>query len=189
MIHRLISTRDPLGWVKNLPECPIKAADVMNFSMLCSVKQWRFDVVKKFKVNWGWRLLTQVTHICINKLDHHWFRWRKCIWRCHLKNGVHFVSVSFVKSLLVTFKENSSAFALFFEAIESHLYLHDKAFCRKMPGCVFDTYPSSILIRQIYCLTSNIRHTKSQNLSVSRLVLQLSLPNPLKPGVRSRMKM
>ena len=39
--------------------------------------------------------------------------------------------------------------------------------------------------------TSNtgIRHNKSQNLNVSRLVLQLSLPNPLKPGVKSRMKM
>ena len=35
----------------------------------------------------------------------------------------------------------------------------------------------------------NIRHTKSQHLNVSRLVLQLSLPNPLKPGVMSRMKM
>ena len=32
-------------------------------------------------------------------------------------------------------------------------------------------------------------HTKSQNLIVSRLILQLSLPNPLKPDVESRMKM
>ena len=31
--------------------------------------------------------------------------------------------------------------------------------------------------------------TKSQNLYVSNLVLQLSLLNPLKPGVKSRMKM
>ena len=30
--------------------------------------------------------------------------------------------------------------------------------------------------------------TKSQNLNVSRLVLQLSLPNSLEPGVKSRMK-
>ena len=36
--------------------------------------------------------------------------------------------------------------------------------------------------------TSNIG-TKSKNLHVSRLVLQLSLPNPLKPGVTSGMKM
>ena len=33
------------------------------------------------------------------------------------------------------------------------------------------------------CQTSNIRCTKSQNLNVSCLVLQLFLPNPLKPGV------
>ena len=36
---------------------------------------------------------------------------------------------------------------------------------------------------------SNISHTKSQNLNVSHLVLQLSLPNPLKPSVKWRMKM
>ena len=40
-----------------------------------------------------------------------------------------------------------------------------------------------------YRNTSNIRHTKYQNINDSRLVLQLSLPNPLKPGVKSRMKM
>ena len=36
---------------------------------------------------------------------------------------------------------------------------------------------------------SNIGRTKYPNLNVSRLVLQLSLPDPLKPGVKSRMKM
>ena len=38
-----------------------------------------------------------------------------------------------------------------------------------------------------YHQTSNIRHTKSQNLNC--LVLQLSLSNPLKPGVKLRIKM
>ena len=36
---------------------------------------------------------------------------------------------------------------------------------------------------------SNISRTKSQNLNDSRLVLQLPLPNPLKSGFKSRMKM
>ena len=36
---------------------------------------------------------------------------------------------------------------------------------------------------------SNISRTKSQNLNDSCLVLQLSLTNPLKPGVKWRMKM
>ena len=40
-----------------------------------------------------------------------------------------------------------------------------------------------------YREVSNIRRTKSQNLNASRLILQLSLPNPLKPGVKMRMKM
>ena len=40
-----------------------------------------------------------------------------------------------------------------------------------------------------YRKLSNIRGTNSQNLNVSRLVLQLLLPNLLKPGVKKRMKM
>ena len=39
--------------------------------------------------------------------------------------------------------------------------------------------------RKISC----IGRTKSQNLNVSHIVLQLSLPNPLKPGVKSNMKL
>ena len=38
--------------------------------------------------------------------------------------------------------------------------------------------------RQIY----NIRRIKSQTLNVSHFVLQLSLPNPLNPGVKSKTK-
>ena len=41
----------------------------------------------------------------------------------------------------------------------------------------------------IYRKISNIRRTKTRNLNVYRLVLQLSLPNPMKPGVKSRIKM
>ena len=40
-----------------------------------------------------------------------------------------------------------------------------------------------------YHKISNIRHTNSPNVNVSRLDLQLSLPNPMKPGGKSRMKM
>ena len=40
-----------------------------------------------------------------------------------------------------------------------------------------------------YRKTSSISRTKSQNLNVSCFLLQRSLPNPLKPGVKLRMKM
>ena len=40
-----------------------------------------------------------------------------------------------------------------------------------------------------YRQTSNITHIKLKKMNLSRLVLQLSLHNPLKPGVKSRMKM
>ena len=42
---------------------------------------------------------------------------------------------------------------------------------------------------ETYRQFSNIRRTQSQNIYVSRVVLQLSLPNPLKPDVKLRMKM
>ena len=48
---------------------------------------------------------------------------------------------------------------------------------------------NSLVWNYTYRKISNIRRTKSPNLNVSRLVLQLSLPNPMKPGVKSRMKM
>ena len=40
-----------------------------------------------------------------------------------------------------------------------------------------------------YRKISNVRCAKSQNLNDSRLVLQLSLSNLLKPGVKQRMRM
>ena len=52
----------------------------------------------------------------------------------------------------------------------------------------FVTWASAAMVF-IYRQISNIRLTKSQNLPDSRLVLQLSFPNPLKPGVKSRIKM
>ena len=40
-----------------------------------------------------------------------------------------------------------------------------------------------------YRQVSNLRRTKSRHFKDSRTVLRLSLPNPLKPDVKSRMKM
>ena len=40
-----------------------------------------------------------------------------------------------------------------------------------------------------YRKVSNIRRTQNQNLNDYRLNMQLPLPNPLMPGVKSRMKM
>ena len=48
---------------------------------------------------------------------------------------------------------------------------------------------ASAAMTSTYRQVSNIRRTKSQHLKDSRTVLQLSLPNPLKPDVKSRMKM
>ena len=45
------------------------------------------------------------------------------------------------------------------------------------------------VVKYMHHQVSNISHTKSQHLKDSRIVLGLSLPNPLKPDVKSRMKM
>ena len=65
--------------------------------------------------------------------------------------------------------------------------------------CISRTSDDSFMHRNIeyndrtllsmYRQTFNIRRTKSSNLNVSRHVLLLSLPNPLKSGVKSRVKM
>ena len=47
---------------------------------------------------------------------------------------------------------------------------------------------SSQYINPNYHLTSSIRCKKSKNLNASRFILQLSLPNILKPDVNTRMK-
>ena len=46
-----------------------------------------------------------------------------------------------------------------------------------------------LIIHCYYRKISNIRRTKSQNLNDAHLVLKSSLPNPLKPCVKSRTKM
>ena len=45
------------------------------------------------------------------------------------------------------------------------------------------------LNNETYRQLFNIRRTQFQNINGIRLVLQLHLPNPLKPGVKLRMKM
>ena len=67
-------------------------------------------------------------------------------------------------------------------------------------GCLkFEQILLSIIRYKFVCLAcqkmcdyrqvSNITRTESQHLKYSRTVLRLSLPNPLKPDVKSRMKM
>ena len=48
---------------------------------------------------------------------------------------------------------------------------------------------STIYYKSKYRKISNIRRTQNQNLNDSRLIMQLHLPNPSKPVVKSRMKM
>ena len=41
-----------------------------------------------------------------------------------------------------------------------------------------------VLVTLMYRETSSIKRTKSPNLNISRLFFQLSMPNPLKPGIK-----
>ena len=56
---------------------------------------------------------------------------------------------------------------------------------KPMLSHIHDAIYISSLGHNEYHQVSNISHTKSQNLNDSHLVLKLSLPNPLKPGVEN----
>ena len=61
--------------------------------------------------------------------------------------------------------------------LEKIEYLITASQCHVLPGEVIIRYDID------YCQTFNIWHTKSQHLNGFCLILQLSMPNPLKPGV------
>ena len=72
------------------------------------------------------------------------------------------------------------------QVIISDMFQTCKPHCRSIKTSM-NNWRASMLGK--YRKVSNIRRTKSQNSNASRLILQLSLPNPLKPGVKLRMKM
>ena len=63
---------------------------------------------------------------------------------------------------------------------------HNLIQCISSHESVNDNY---LMIYYAYRQISNIRRTKSQTLNVSCLVLLLSLSNPLKPDIKSTIKM
>ena len=60
-----------------------------------------------------------------------------------------------------------------------------------MDGLILERDLEHVITSSIpdYRKIASIIRSESQNLNVSCLVFQLALPNPLKPGVESRMKM
>ena len=70
----------------------------------------------------------------------------------------------------------------------SHLCLF-LCLCMCICVCICISHPWIWHASAIYRQISNISRTKSRNLNASRLVLQLSLCNILKPGVETRIKM
>ena len=77
--------------------------------------------------------------------------------------------------------------------IFSHYHVVNHATPRFLRGLFSDTVYGLVttphIIKWIYRKISDIRRATSPNLNTSRLVLQLSLSNPMKPGVKLRMKM
>ena len=79
------------------------------------------------------------------------------------------------------YKSISSKFWCKYKILFSH---HDLCF-----QVVSECYEYEMNVISTYRKISNIRGTKSQNLNVSCLNLQLSLPNTLKPSFKWRMEM
>ena len=90
-------------------------------------------------------------------------------------------------SVQVLFTENA------YDILTDHLESYFKDFYAFVKGKRLDTSPiytdTAYKCETFQSQFSNTRRTQSQNITVSRPVLLLSLPNPLKPGVKLRMKM
>ena len=67
--------------------------------------------------------------------------------------------------------------------------LQDQGNCGGKPDLNILFRPHVLAIYRRYRKTSSISHTKSLSLNVSCIFLQLPSLNPLKPGVKLRMKM
>ena len=107
----------------------------------------------------------------------------KCIWKCCLTNVNHFVSASLCLIKTASLCIISAFIGISREPQFINLNVLINVYL------VGGRTSSQAFCDLIYRKVSNIRRTKSQNLNDSRLVLHLSLPNRLKPGVKSRMKM
>ena len=83
----------------------------------------------------------------------------------------------------------SNEFGFHQVSLRTHKFYHLPDMTNFTKSCLFSVVEDQLPWVTTHCQACNINHTKSQNLLVSRLILQLSLPNPLKPGVKSRMKM
>ena len=59
---------------------------------------------------------------------------------------------------------------------------------KRVPLVATDLLYIGLICNKDYRQVSNIRRNKSQHLKDSRTVSRLSLPNPLKPDVKLRMK-
>ena len=125
-----------------------------------------------------------------------YFHWRKSIWKFCLQHVSHFVPplmFSLTSALRIFCSSSSSLMSgSDFSPSFSSCFLSDfsplAALWRKVKK-INMAITVKYWRNTIYCKTFNMRHTKYQNLNISCLGLQLSLPNPLKPGVKSRMKM
>ena len=98
---------------------------------------------------------------------------------------LHLFFINPPKCIFYSNKKICSIFVFFVNKCSDKCYIFIVSLCERFASSGMGIQYACI---NINCQTSNIRHTKSQNLNVSCLILQLSLPNPLKSGVVSRMK-
>ena len=111
---------------------------------------------------------------------------------------MHYWKLNGVQVLPVVYKICIFAKNIWFILAEWLIFVSEnKRVIKMMACCLFSTKALSepkgqcrwVSARKMYRKLSNIRRTKFQNFNDSRLVLQLFLSYPLKPGVKSRMKL
>ena len=158
----ILSVRITLHWVMKIVThaCQPKLISVYVWTMSPSLSYWLVHLLTH---------RSQVTHICVSKLCHH----------IGSHNGIQrWLAVNW--TIRNIFQENCYYKSGVFVQLSSVKW---RPFCPglNVPISSWDASSASKTIHT-YRQSSSIRRTKSQN-------LKLSLSNPLKPGVKSRMKM
>ena len=135
-------------------------------------------VTQRFDVLFDLRLHQQLS----KQWRRQWFEMPSCsFWRhCNVETGI-----SLWKNYSNYWKYQHYHLDFFIKFDKKNLHLWNLHY----RFCIIWLLVTVIYGISTYCKICNIRWTKSQNLNDSRLVLQLSLPNLLKPVIKSRFKM
>ena len=134
---------------------------------------------------WKWCKLITFAHIIfviMFLVEHVWIVTLQFVYKSSTDNMSGLVQIATGKTLFTKLSSTTP-----FGVTWPH-WVNHRGIMTSVNGAFVNGSRRGVVANGIYRKISNTKRTKSPNLNVFRLVLHLSLPNPLKPGVKSRMK-